>query len=109
MLWCVGRAVNNVIALAKLVEQLLQFLRWVLKVVVHGDSDVTARSPNAAKHGVVLPIVAAHSETTNATIRSHERLDYVPGFVPTTVLDEQDLELDLELFQRLGEACIQVA
>ena len=87
-----GRAIHHVETFLQLRQQLGDFLRGILQVVVSSYHDLIPRGSDAAKKSVMLPVVPAQANPADACVALYELLDHSPGVVATTVLDQNDLE-----------------
>ena len=85
------RAVDRVVTLAELFEQLRDLLGGVLQVVVHRHDDVVACGADAAQQCIVLAEVAHQVDAADPVVPGGELLDHPPAAVAAPVVDEDEL------------------
>ena len=100
-------AVDDVVSVREFVQQLWQFFRWMLQVIVHSDDHVALRFADTAEHGIVLAVISAHLVPAYSPVQGSESLDHPPRIVAAAVFDEQNLEVDPLLLEDGAEAFME--
>ena len=72
-------AVDDIVTLVKLCEQLAELWRMCLHIIVHGYDDVTCSISETCHYGIVLPGIAGELDRGNISVLICKSSEHVNG------------------------------
>src|SRR5690348_11929928 len=79
-------AINDVIAFVEVRQEVRNFFRGRLQIVIDGDDDGVTRRSDAAQERIVLPVVAHQIESADSGMMCPESLNHFPVSAPASIV-----------------------
>jgi hypothetical protein len=102
-------SVDDIPPLVDVLQELGDFPRGVLEVVVHGHGNVVPSMSQTTEGGVVLAEVPAQIDTAHSLVEVGKPLDFFPAVVLAAVIDEENLKPSSLLLQYTSHSIDELA